>query len=134
MTSVTFGIESPFQGSGSDAPLTQGDAWVLLRSGVSGVCGLPWASLISPFGAGPLPICVAEDPSGRGAARAGDATFHHGRCPHMATPNCSNDPRVAHTVIFMSAETRYSGAGHVVTDPLHLEKGEPLAGEMFPLV
>ena len=66
--------------------------------------------------------------------RAGDATFHHGRCPHMATPNRSDDPRVAHTVIFMSAETRYSGARHVVTDPLQLKAGAPLAGEMFPLV
>jgi ectoine hydroxylase-related dioxygenase (phytanoyl-CoA dioxygenase family) len=66
--------------------------------------------------------------------RAGDATFHHGRCPHMATPNRSNEKRVAHVVIFMPADALYSGAGHVVTDPLNLKAGDPLSGELFPLV
>jgi ectoine hydroxylase-related dioxygenase (phytanoyl-CoA dioxygenase family) len=65
---------------------------------------------------------------------AGDATFHHGRCPHMATPNLSADKRVAHVVIFMPAETLYSGAGHVVTDPLGLKAGDQLDGELFPRV
>jgi ectoine hydroxylase-related dioxygenase (phytanoyl-CoA dioxygenase family) len=66
--------------------------------------------------------------------RAGDATFHHGRCPHMATPNLSADPRVAHVAIFVSAGTRYNGARHVVTDPLGLKAGDPLPDERFPLV
>jgi ectoine hydroxylase-related dioxygenase (phytanoyl-CoA dioxygenase family) len=65
--------------------------------------------------------------------QAGDATFHHGRCPHMATPNLSIEPRVAHVAIFMDAGTVYTGAHHVVTDPLNLPKGAVLDHEMFPL-
>ena len=64
--------------------------------------------------------------------KAGDCTFHHGRCAHMATPNCTGDPRVAHIVIFMPRTTTYSGAAHVVTDPLGLSVGDALAGELFP--
>lgn len=66
--------------------------------------------------------------------RAGDVTFHHGRCPHMATPNLSDSPRVAHVVIFMDAATRYNGAGHVVTDPLGLPVGSSMEHELFPKV
>jgi len=66
--------------------------------------------------------------------RAGDCTFHHGRCPHMATPNHTDEPRVAHVVIFIDAATRYTGTPHVVTDPLGLEPGAVLEGDMFPLV
>ena len=64
--------------------------------------------------------------------KAGDCTFHHGRCAHMATANFTDDPRVAHVVIFMPRTTTYSGAAHVVTDPLGLKIGDPLAGELFP--
>lgn len=64
--------------------------------------------------------------------QAGDVTFHHGRCPHMATPNLTDGARVAHVVIFMDAEATYNGASHVITDPLGLLAGDPLAGEMFP--
>lgn len=64
--------------------------------------------------------------------KAGDCTFHHGRCAHMATPNMTDDPRVAHVVIFMDAGTTFNGAGHVVTKPLDLPVGAPLDGELFP--
>lgn len=64
--------------------------------------------------------------------RAGDCTFHHGRTAHMATPNLTDDPRVAHVVIYMDAETIYSGKPHPVTDPLDLASGRRLDGEMFP--
>jgi ectoine hydroxylase-related dioxygenase (phytanoyl-CoA dioxygenase family) len=66
--------------------------------------------------------------------RAGDVTFHHGRCAHMANPNTGEDVRVAHVAIFMPATTRYSGAAHIVTDPLGLREGDLLAGELFPAV
>ena len=66
--------------------------------------------------------------------KAGDCTFHHGRCAHMATPNFTDDPRVAHIVIFMETSTAYSGRGHVVTDPLGLTIGEPITGDLFPLM
>lgn len=66
--------------------------------------------------------------------RAGDATFHHGRCAHMAGPNRLDTPRVAHVAIFMEAGARFSGAGHVVTDPLGIPAGDPLDGDLFPLI
>ena len=64
--------------------------------------------------------------------KAGDVTFHHGRCAHMATPNETDSPRVAHVAIFMDAGTTFAGRGHVVTDPLGLSLGAPLIGELFP--
>ena len=66
--------------------------------------------------------------------RAGDCTFHHGRCAHMATPNHTDDPRVAHVVIFMDRGTRFAGRSHPVTDPLGLRPGDPLDGDPFPPV
>jgi phytanoyl-CoA hydroxylase len=66
--------------------------------------------------------------------QAGDCTFHHGRCAHMATPNNTDDPRVAHIIIFMDTTTTYTGAHHMVTDPLGLQVGDLLDGELFPAV
>ena len=64
--------------------------------------------------------------------KAGDCTFHHGRCAHMATPNATDDPRVAHVIIYMPRTTTYSGKNHPVTDRCHFEPGQVLEGEMFP--
>lgn len=66
--------------------------------------------------------------------KAGDCTFHHGRCAHMATPNFTDDPRVAHVVIYVEEETTYNGKPHVVTDPLGLKEGDRLEHELFPKV
>jgi ectoine hydroxylase-related dioxygenase (phytanoyl-CoA dioxygenase family) len=66
--------------------------------------------------------------------RAGDCTFHHARTAHMATPNFTNDPRVAHVVIYIDASTTYTGKKHVITDPLELLTGEELTGDLFPSV
>lgn len=66
--------------------------------------------------------------------KAGDCTFHHGRCAHMATPNFTDDPRVAHVVIFMDAETRFNGRPHVVTAKLGLTQDEVIEWELFPRV
>ena len=66
--------------------------------------------------------------------KAGDCTFHHGRCAHMATPNFTDEPRVAHVVIFMDANGTFSGKGHVVTDPLKLTIGQSFEHPMFPAV
>lgn len=66
--------------------------------------------------------------------RAGDCTFHHSRCAHMATPNDTDEPRVAHIIIYMDQTTTYNGKKHIVTDPLALEEGVPLAGDLFPPV
>ncbi|MEM7680808.1 MAG: phytanoyl-CoA dioxygenase family protein [Planctomycetota bacterium] len=66
--------------------------------------------------------------------RAGDCTFHHGRTPHMATPNLTDEPRVAHVVIYVDQDTVYTGREHVVTDGLSLEPSAPLEHELFPAV
>ncbi len=66
--------------------------------------------------------------------RAGDCTFHHGRCAHMATANNTDEPRVAHIVILMDRTTRFDGRQHVVTNQLGLQPGDLLAGELFPTV
>ena len=69
--------------------------------------------------------------------RAGDCTFHHGYCAHMATPNETDEFRVAHVVIYMDAAARYSrradGQAHP-TDPLNLPPGAAMDHEVFPLV
>ena len=64
--------------------------------------------------------------------RAGDCTFHHALCAHMATPNLTDEPRIAHVVIYMDATTTYTGKAHPVTNPLAPETGTLLAGELFP--
>ncbi len=66
--------------------------------------------------------------------KAGDCTFHHSRCAHMATPNDTDQPRIAHVVILMDATTTYTGERHVVTDPLGLQPGQVMEHEMFPRV
>ena len=66
--------------------------------------------------------------------KAGDCTFHHGRCAHMATPNFTDVARIAHVVIYMEEATRYRKIRHIVTDPLDLEDGDPLDGPLFPAV
>jgi len=64
--------------------------------------------------------------------RAGDCTFHDAYVAHTATPNLTDDPRIAHVTIFIDAQKRYTGAAHVVTDGLGLTVGEPLPDDRFP--
>lgn len=66
--------------------------------------------------------------------KAGDCTFHHGRCAHMATPNFTDDPRVAHVVIFIETDATYRPAPHVVADDLGLKEGDRFDHELFPPV
>jgi ectoine hydroxylase-related dioxygenase (phytanoyl-CoA dioxygenase family) len=66
--------------------------------------------------------------------RAGDCTFHNAYLAHSATPNLTDDPRIAHVAIYFDAETTYSGAGHVVTDGLGLTVGGSFEHELFPTV
>jgi phytanoyl-CoA hydroxylase len=66
--------------------------------------------------------------------RAGDCTFHHGRCAHMAGPNETDEPRVAHVVIFIDAATVYRDQRHPVTVPLDLKDGQPLDADLFPAI
>lgn len=66
--------------------------------------------------------------------RAGDCTFHTSWTAHTAQPNDTDDPRIAHVVIFMDADTRYTGARHPVADGLGLEPGRPFEHDLFPLL
>ena len=66
--------------------------------------------------------------------RAGDCTFHNAYLAHSATPNLTDDPRIAHVAIYIDADTTYTGAGHVVTDGLGLTAGERLDDEHVPRV
>jgi len=65
---------------------------------------------------------------------SGDCTFHHGRTPHRANANNTNDPRVAHVVIFVDESTTYEkgNLSHPMTDDLALSCGEPLPDAYFP--
>ncbi|GAA1433097.1 hypothetical protein GCM10009616_24230 [Microlunatus lacustris] len=64
--------------------------------------------------------------------RAGDCTFHNGYLAHTANANDTDEFRFALVTIYVDAETRYSGARHVCTDPLGLTVGEVLPDEEFP--
>jgi ectoine hydroxylase-related dioxygenase (phytanoyl-CoA dioxygenase family) len=66
--------------------------------------------------------------------RAGSATLHNGLTFHFAGPNKSDTMREAFAVIYMPADTRYTGEKHIVTDPFNLTAGDPLDGDTFPLV
>ena len=52
----------------------------------------------------------------------------------MAFPNDTDEPRFAHAILFVDAATTYCRKPHVVTDPLALEDGAALTGELFPAV
>lgn len=65
--------------------------------------------------------------------QAGDCTFHHGRCAHMATPNETDEDRVAHVAIFFETSATYKKMPHIVTDPLGLQAGQKFEHELFPL-
>lgn len=71
--------------------------------------------------------------------RAGDCTFHHGLCPHMANANDTDEYRIAHVAIFMDRDTVYDttvkgkAGRHVLTDPLNLSIGDRLNdAKLFP--
>ncbi|GAB3931968.1 phytanoyl-CoA dioxygenase family protein [Kribbella albertanoniae] len=66
--------------------------------------------------------------------KAGDCTFHNAYLAHSATPNLTDDPRIAHVTIYIDAETTYTGGGHVVTDGLGLPAGQSLEHANFPRV
>ncbi|GAA4621531.1 hypothetical protein GCM10023196_010140 [Actinoallomurus vinaceus] len=65
--------------------------------------------------------------------RAGDCTFHNSRLAHSATPNFTDDPRIAHVTIYVDADLTFAAEpAHPVTDPLGLTVGSPLPDEHFP--
>jgi ectoine hydroxylase-related dioxygenase (phytanoyl-CoA dioxygenase family) len=65
---------------------------------------------------------------------AGSVTFHNGLTLHYAGPNKTEAVREAIAVIYMPQGTTYNGQRHIVTDPLGLNVGERLEGDLFPTV
>jgi phytanoyl-CoA hydroxylase len=65
---------------------------------------------------------------------AGSCTFHHGLTFHYATRNQTDRPRRAMVTIYMPDGITYNGRGHIVTDGLGLTIGDPIEGEMFPIL
>ena len=69
-------------------------------------------------------------------ARAGDAIAHHPLVWHMSPPNHGPRDRRAWSVSFVAADARWlpAHAPHPFNHELAPRDGEPLAGELFPLV
>lgn len=63
--------------------------------------------------------------------KAGDATFHHGRTAHMATPNLLEDWRIAHVTVYMEDGTRLRETSHIVTANYMAEVGELAPGDVL---
>ena len=66
--------------------------------------------------------------------QAGSCTFHNGNTFHYAPANRSDRPRRAMVTIYMPDGETYRDKPHPVTNGLNLQEGEPLAGELFPLL
>jgi ectoine hydroxylase-related dioxygenase (phytanoyl-CoA dioxygenase family) len=66
--------------------------------------------------------------------KAGSCTFHNSLTLHWTRPNSSDRPRLGFVINYMPGEIRYSGQKHVITDPMNLKVGDPLVGDMFPIL
>jgi len=68
--------------------------------------------------------------------KAGDCTFHHCRTIHAASPNMTDDWRVAHTAIFMDENTIFNGKmnlSEIITPDICIV-GEKITGKTFPTI
>lgn len=63
--------------------------------------------------------------------RAGDCTFHHSLTAHSASPNLTDDPRIAHVIVYMDVDTRYDPRKRPVGEPL-IEHAGVIEGVPFP--
>jgi ectoine hydroxylase-related dioxygenase (phytanoyl-CoA dioxygenase family) len=66
--------------------------------------------------------------------KAGSCTFHDSLALHFAGPNQTDKPRQGFIINYMPNDVRFSGKSHVTTDPLDLAVGQPIAGELFPIL
>jgi ectoine hydroxylase-related dioxygenase (phytanoyl-CoA dioxygenase family) len=65
---------------------------------------------------------------------AGSCTFHNSLTLHYAGPNRTDRPREGFIINYMPDRITYTGRKHVTTDPLNLAPGEPIAGDLFPIL
>ncbi|MER5931204.1 phytanoyl-CoA dioxygenase family protein [Streptomyces sp. NPDC002054] len=63
--------------------------------------------------------------------KAGDCTFHHSRTAHSAAPNLTDDPRIAHVVVYMDVDTRFDPRPRATGEPL-IEDDGTTEGIAFP--
>lgn len=66
--------------------------------------------------------------------KAGSCTFHNGMTFHYAGPNQTEKPRRAMVTIYIPDGVIYEGRSHPVTDPLSMQTGQQMAGDMFPIL
>ena len=66
--------------------------------------------------------------------KAGSCTFHNALTLHYAGPNMTDQPREGFIINYMPDPTTYSGWPHVTTDPLKLTPGQPIVGDLFPIL
>ncbi|HEX5417565.1 MAG TPA: phytanoyl-CoA dioxygenase family protein [Chloroflexota bacterium] len=66
--------------------------------------------------------------------KAGSCTFHNCLTLHYAGPNQTDQERLGFIVNYMPGRITFSGKKHVTTDPLNLAEGQPLEGDLFPIL
>jgi len=66
--------------------------------------------------------------------KAGSCTFHNALTLHYAGPNTTDRPREGFIINYMPDPTTYNGLPHVTTDPLNLTPGQPITGDLFPIL
>lgn len=64
---------------------------------------------------------------------AGGVTFHHGCTFHYASPNCTNNPRRAFTMIYIPDYVTYNGRWAAGGSD-DLIKGKPFKGALYPVL
>jgi hypothetical protein len=80
------------------------------------------------------PALKDSDLSPAAGMKAGDATVHHALTVHGAPPNLWTNRRWGYTVIYMDADTRYTGAPSTFPPGLKVEPFTVLDQPVFPLV
>ena len=66
--------------------------------------------------------------------RAGDVTFHHPLVVHGTEPNRSDRARWAFIVMYIAADSVFTGASYPATDSLSLQPGDRFDHPLFPMV
>jgi phytanoyl-CoA hydroxylase len=64
--------------------------------------------------------------------RTGNTVSSGSAASSIPTGSNTDQARLAYVIIYMDEATTYSGAEHVVTDPLGLVAGDRLDGDTFP--
>jgi len=66
--------------------------------------------------------------------KAGSCTFHNALTLHYAAPNQTQQPREGFIINYVPDDITFNGKKHVTTDHLNLTPGQPIAGDLFPVL